>query len=324
MSAEAITLPSNTNQRLRRTLKRPLLRPGPSSLRSMIDDAKVELIPMKSLERAVTELVPNSHISMTCSPAKTIEATLDETAALVTAGHIVTPHISARMVRTPEHLAAIRQRLVEMLREGFDARRMTEVEAKGRLSGFLDGATITLEGPVSKPPWAIGRLTGPMILLAVLGIALSAWFYTHRGSGPIDSIAVLPFEDLSAAKDQDYLSDGMTDQLISRLGTVGVFNKVISRRSVMRYKDNPKPMGEIARELDVRALVEGTIVFSGDRARVTATLIDAERDKQLWSDSFDEQVADILDLQNKVVRAIVAAEKTPSVIAARLSGAVEV
>jgi methylenetetrahydrofolate reductase (NADPH) len=114
MSAQEEALPIDRTQRLRRGLRKPMLRPGPSRLRSMIDDAKVELIPMKSLERAVTELVPNSHVSMTCSPAKTIEATLDETAALVAAGHIVSPHISARMVRTPEHLAAIRQRLVEI------------------------------------------------------------------------------------------------------------------------------------------------------------------------------------------------------------------
>jgi len=114
MSAEPNTLPSSQGQRRRRTLRRPLLRPGPSHLRSMIEAAKVELIPMKSLDRAVTELVSNSHISMTCSPAKTIEATLDETAALVAAGHAVTPHISARMVQTPEHLASIRARLVDI------------------------------------------------------------------------------------------------------------------------------------------------------------------------------------------------------------------
>lgn len=80
----------------------------------MIRNAKVELIPMKSLERAVTELVPHSSISMTCSPAKSIETTLDESAALVAAGHHVTPHISARMVQTPEHLVTIRDRLVEI------------------------------------------------------------------------------------------------------------------------------------------------------------------------------------------------------------------
>jgi methylenetetrahydrofolate reductase (NADPH) len=86
----------------------------------MIEDAKVELIPMKSLERAITELAPHSLVSMTCSPAKSIEATLDESATLVSAGHHVTPHISARMVQTSEHLVAIRSRLVEIgIREIF-------------------------------------------------------------------------------------------------------------------------------------------------------------------------------------------------------------
>jgi methylenetetrahydrofolate reductase (NADPH) len=114
MSAEAKALPAMTTSRLRRGLRRPLLLPGPSPLRSVIENAKVELIPMKSLERAISELEPASHISMTCSPAKTIEATLDETAALVAAGHSVTPHISARMVQTHDHLAQILNRLAEI------------------------------------------------------------------------------------------------------------------------------------------------------------------------------------------------------------------
>lgn len=83
-------------------------------MHSLIEQAKVELIPMKSLERAIGELRPGSRVSMTCSPAKTIEATLDESAALIAAGHTVTPHISARMVATPDHLVAIRERLVEL------------------------------------------------------------------------------------------------------------------------------------------------------------------------------------------------------------------
>jgi methylenetetrahydrofolate reductase (NADPH) len=114
MSAEAKALPAMTTSRLRRGLRRPLLLPGPSPLRSMIENAKVELIPMKSLERAISELEPASRISMTCSPAKTIEATLDETAALVAAGHSVTPHIAARMVQTHDHLAQILNRLAEI------------------------------------------------------------------------------------------------------------------------------------------------------------------------------------------------------------------
>lgn len=83
-------------------------------MRELIEQAKVELIPMKSLERAVGELRPGSRVSMTCSPAKSIETTLDESAALIASGHTVTPHISARMVETPDHLVAIRARLVEL------------------------------------------------------------------------------------------------------------------------------------------------------------------------------------------------------------------
>lgn len=120
MSAEASSLPMYATPRRKRIPKRGLLSPGPSTLRRLVADAKVELIPMKSLERAVSELNPGSHISMTCSPAKSIEDTLDESELLIAAGHHVTPHIAARMVQRYEHLAAIRERLVELgIREIF-------------------------------------------------------------------------------------------------------------------------------------------------------------------------------------------------------------
>ncbi len=120
MSAEASALPPRTETRRKRIRKRGLLSPGPSPLRNLLEEAKVELIPMKSLQRAVEELRPRSSISMTCSPAKSIEETLDQSAALLAAGHRVTPHISARMVRDHEHLVSIHQRLVALdLREIF-------------------------------------------------------------------------------------------------------------------------------------------------------------------------------------------------------------
>jgi methylenetetrahydrofolate reductase (NADPH) len=101
-------------------MRRRLLKPGRSTLRTLIESAKVELIPMKSLERAATELRPNSDVSMTCSPAKGIGATLDESEQLIAAGHHVTPHISARMVESPEHLVDIRYRLIQLgIREIF-------------------------------------------------------------------------------------------------------------------------------------------------------------------------------------------------------------
>ena len=100
--------------RLMKSIRRPLVGPDTPAMRALVENAKLELIPMKNLEQAISELQPNSSISMTCSPAKTIEATLDETAKLVADGHHVSPHISARMVQTPAHLADILARLAEI------------------------------------------------------------------------------------------------------------------------------------------------------------------------------------------------------------------
>ena len=111
------------DNRVTRRVRRPLVRPDTPLLRQLITDAKIELVPMASLERARDELRPHTSISMTCSPAKSIEATLDETARLIAAGHHVVPHISARMVTTHDHLATIHARLVEVgVREIFVVR----------------------------------------------------------------------------------------------------------------------------------------------------------------------------------------------------------
>ncbi len=105
------TSASSLKPRLGKVARRPLAR-GP--MRSLIEGAALELIPMKSLERAIGELQPHSTVSMTCSPARSIEATLDETARLVDDGHRVTPHISARMIRSHDHLGEIAARIDEI------------------------------------------------------------------------------------------------------------------------------------------------------------------------------------------------------------------
>lgn len=120
MAVNARALPMISTQRRKRSRGRGLLSPGPSTLRRLVTDAKVELIPMKSLERAVTELRPSSRLSVTCSPAKGIDATLDECERLIALGHHAIPHISARMVMRHEHLVAIHTRLVALgIREIF-------------------------------------------------------------------------------------------------------------------------------------------------------------------------------------------------------------
>src|SRR5207237_1951633 len=112
----------------------------------------------------------------------------------------------------------------------------------------------------------------------------------------IHSLAVLPLESLSADPSQDYFADGMTDELITDLGQISAL-RVISRTSVMTYKGARKPLPEIARELKVDAVVEGTVLRSGNQVRITAQLIQAPADKHLWAQSYEGNLRDMLALQ---------------------------
>ena len=119
----------------------------------------------------------------------------------------------------------------------------------------------------------------------------------------IESIALLPLQNLSGDPEQDYFADGITEVLITELGKIGAL-RVISRRSVMRYRDTDKPLPEIARELNVDAVVEGSALRSGDRVRITVQLIHAATDRQLWAERYERNLRDILSLQGEVTTAI--------------------
>ena len=122
--------------------------------------------------------------------------------------------------------------------------------------------------------------------------------------GPrIQSLAVLPLTNLSGDTDQEYFSDGMTDALITDLARMGL-GKVISRTSVMRYKKTAKSLPEIARELNVDGIVEGTLQRSGDRVRITAQLVDGVSDRHLWANTYERDIRDILALQDELALAI--------------------
>jgi TolB-like protein len=114
---------------------------------------------------------------------------------------------------------------------------------------------------------------------------------------------VLPLENLSGDASQNYFADGMTDELITDLAQISAL-RVISRTSVMVYKGARKPLPQIARELNVDAVVEGTVLRSGDQVRITAQLIEASTDKHLWSQSYEGELRDTLALQNRVASAI--------------------
>jgi TolB-like protein/DNA-binding winged helix-turn-helix (wHTH) protein/Flp pilus assembly protein TadD len=125
----------------------------------------------------------------------------------------------------------------------------------------------------------------------------------NQVSPKIRSIAVLPLESLSSDPSQDYFADGMTDELISALGQISAL-RVISRTSIMTYKRVRKLLPEIARELNVEALVEGTVLRFGDRVRISAQLIQVPLERHIWAQSFEGDLRDTLLLQSSVARAI--------------------
>jgi TolB-like protein/DNA-binding winged helix-turn-helix (wHTH) protein/Flp pilus assembly protein TadD len=148
--------------------------------------------------------------------------------------------------------------------------------------------------------WKVSVFAILLVMASLVTWKLYSW---KRPSPLIRSLAVLPLESLSSDASQDYFADGMTDELISDLGQISAL-RVISRTSVMAYKRARKPLPQIARELNVDAVVEGTVLRSGDQVRITAQLIEASSDKHLWSQSYEGELRDTLALQSKVARAI--------------------
>jgi len=122
-------------------------------------------------------------------------------------------------------------------------------------------------------------------------------------SNQIKSLVVLPLENLSGDREQEYFADGMTDELIAHLSKIRSL-RVISRTSAMEYKGARKPLSEIARDLNVDAVVEGTVVRSGNRVRITAELVQVAPDRNLWAETYESPLGDILTLQSQVATAI--------------------
>jgi TolB-like protein/Tfp pilus assembly protein PilF/predicted Ser/Thr protein kinase len=180
--------------------------------------------------------------------------------------------------------------------EGFaaDLRALTEgTKLSGLRPRFFRGRILGV-----KKLYAFAGLAG----LAVLGVALA--LFIPRGASAVDSLAVLPLENLSGDPQYEYFSDGIHESLITELGQLGGLKRVIARSSMMRYKGSRAPLHEIARELKVKALVTGAVLRSGDRVRITAQLINPETEAQIWARSFERDLSDVLSLQNEIVAEI--------------------
>jgi TolB-like protein/Tfp pilus assembly protein PilF len=156
----------------------------------------------------------------------------------------------------------------------------------------------------SRPSRALAwKLLSLGLVLVLAGYAAWNLIPRQRTLPAIHSLAVLPLKNLSGDASQDYFADGMTDELIAHLGQIGTL-RVISRTSAMTYKDDHKPLTDIARELNVEAVVEGSVLRAGDRVRIIAQLIQVPADTHIWAQTYEGDLRDTLALQSSVARSI--------------------
>jgi TolB-like protein/DNA-binding winged helix-turn-helix (wHTH) protein/tetratricopeptide (TPR) repeat protein len=168
----------------------------------------------------------------------------------------------------------------------------------------VDGGVAPASPPSKRKPLVLaGGLTALLALLVVSGGGLLARFRGRAPTVRIRSIAVLPLANLSGDPAQNYFADGMTEALITDLGRIPDL-RVISHTSAMHYRGTQETLPEIARQLNVDAIVEGGVLREGNRLRITAQLVEASTDRHLWAESYERDLPDVLALQDEVARAV--------------------
>ena len=201
------------------------------------------------------------------------------------------------------------------------AKRGSVYALPGELDNWIQGRRVSVQ-PVEEPEpdessqspakaSSLSRRAGVFSLAAAFclaAIAAAVWFFAwHRAARPVEdkvrSLAVLPLRNLSGEQSQDYLADGVTEALIARLSTIHDL-RVVSHTSVSRFKDPQISVSEIAKQLGVDAVVEGSVTKQGDRLRVTAQLIRGRTDEHLWSETYDRQMRDALNLESELAQSI--------------------
>ena len=182
-------------------------------------------------------------------------------------------------------------------------------ETKSTGTEFRTRSTAAAPAPGSRRPVAV--VGGVLVTALVLGVFLVGLnvgnlrgrFQGKESISPIRSLAVLPLDNMMGDAEQDFFVEGMHEALITELSKIGTL-RVISRTSAMHYQETDRSIPEIARELDVDALVEGSVLRVGDQVRITAQLIHGATDEHLWADDYDRDLKDILSLISEVARAI--------------------
>ncbi len=216
------------------------------------------------------------------------------------------PSISPK--KTPG-LAAIIERCMA---KSPDDRYQHAVEVRAGLSLLGAATPVPQHSPNPAAEAPVSRARHSWILavssICVVLLAIGGWAYLHERAGTaanptMHSLAVLPLENVSGNPSEEFFAEGMTDELTTQLAEISSL-RVISRTSVMQYKDSKKSLPEIAKDLRVDAVVEGSVMRSGNRVRITAQLIQASTDKHLWAKSYEGDARDVLGLQRNVAQEI--------------------
>jgi len=248
--------------------------------------------------------------------------------------HVIGRCLEKDPARRPQSAGELRD-LLEALRAAGaaagPARAEVSLEETVGLAGDGDGSRAAVPAGViggRKAGWAL-RASVVALLLVVAGTALYLLFrWRDGGSGApravarTAALAVLPLENLSGDPEQEYFADGITEALITDLSKIDALT-VISRSSAMRYKNTDRRPSEIARELGVDTLMEGSVLREGDRVAITAQLVEAETERSFWANRYEQELTSVLALQAEVARAIareIELELTPQE-ADRLTGA---
>jgi TolB-like protein/tRNA A-37 threonylcarbamoyl transferase component Bud32/lipoprotein NlpI len=227
----------------------------------------------------------------------------------------------------PEELSRV---ILKCLEKDKDKRFQSAGEVRLELTGIEEGIpTIEREIPLKKPitskeitvSFGLKNLLIPALVVIVIAAAAVIIWQLLPQKEPVypppeqKSIAVLPFEDLSAQKDQEHFCDGMTEAIIAKLSGIEELKKVISRTSVMRYKGTEKDIKQIGQELGVSTILEGSIQKEKDNIRLIAKLINVKDDSQIWSETYDRKLVSVFDIQSDM------AEKIAGALAAEISPA---
>ena len=229
---------------------------------------------------------------------------------------------SIRQIRDALNDDANQPRFVETIpRRGYRFIAQLEVPEPVAAVGALDETAPS--APVCEPPLPATPAPAPkaqrssrrwllvgaaLSFLCIVLLAFSAGGWRNRllpqtGSKPIESLAVLPLQNLSNDPEQDYFAEGLTDEIITSLAKIRAL-RVISRTSVMRYRGTKEPLPQIARELNVDAVLEGTVMRDQGKVRITAQVIGVAPERHLWAEHYEGSLAEVLTLQSAVARAV--------------------